>query len=49
MNMPPPPIIDLLPLSRALISKGRGNNQENSFPQGVNILPDEAKQLFKGC
>ena len=31
--------------SRTFISKGRGNNQENSFPQGVNIIPDGAKQL----
>ena len=25
--------------------RGAGENQENSFPQGVHIIPDGAKQL----
>ena len=33
---------------RHLFPRGGGGNQENSFPQGVNIIPDGAKQLSYG-
>ena len=29
-------------------SRGGGGNQENSFPQGVNIMPDGVKQHSQG-